>query len=169
MGILWPRNNLSSRLIKKCSFYCVLLGQIQSDSLEERFGWFWQMHGGYYYISVRQVLESERKIRAIYLTKFSGYLPQEIAIDASETIQSDIKTEALKTFHSRPTADYQDLNAAFNVAGALCKSELRLRNCVSCASMLSEDRNLVDLHSSFLEKLDRSCLTSQTTLLSMWW
>jgi hypothetical protein len=45
-----------------------------------------ELSGANYYMSMRQVLESDRKIRALSLTKFSGYSLAEIdeAIETAE-------------------------------------------------------------------------------------
>ncbi|QQP57157.1 Craniofacial development protein 2like [Caligus rogercresseyi] len=40
----------------------VLLTMFQSNNIEERFGWYRQLSGANYYISVRQILEAEKKI-----------------------------------------------------------------------------------------------------------
>jgi hypothetical protein len=58
-------------LIDCLGFKFVLLGQLQSDSIESRFGWFWQLSGANYFVSMRQVVESDRIIRALSLLKFS--------------------------------------------------------------------------------------------------
>ena len=55
--------NISSYLLNVCGFSYVLLGNIQSDVLEKRFGRYRQMSGSNYFISVRQVLESEKKLK----------------------------------------------------------------------------------------------------------
>lgn len=41
----------------------VLLGLAQSDSIENRFGWYRNLNGSNYYISVRQILGAEKAIR----------------------------------------------------------------------------------------------------------
>lgn len=46
---------------KKWSF--VLCGKFQTDRLEERFGMYRQQAGGQYHVSIRQVFESESKLR----------------------------------------------------------------------------------------------------------
>jgi hypothetical protein len=61
----------SSYLLDHRSFNYILLGSLQSDAIESRFGWLRQLSGANYYISARQVLESDRKIRALSLLKFS--------------------------------------------------------------------------------------------------
>ena len=55
--------DVAEYLQQKEDFVYVLLGQIQSDPIEKRFGWYRQLSGGNYYISVRQILESEKSIR----------------------------------------------------------------------------------------------------------
>jgi len=46
---------------------------MKRDPIERRFGWLRQLSGANYYISVRQVLESDqKKLRVLLLLKFSG-------------------------------------------------------------------------------------------------
>ncbi|XP_075739881.1 uncharacterized protein LOC142785325 [Rhipicephalus microplus] len=62
---------LTTETLVKVAEYClnelnfdyVLLGKFQTDSLEERFGKYRQLSGAQYHISIRQVYESERKLR----------------------------------------------------------------------------------------------------------
>ena len=46
--------------VNRQGFRFVLLGHLQSDQLEHRFGSYRQMSGSDYFISVKQVLESEK-------------------------------------------------------------------------------------------------------------
>ena len=55
-------NSLIIHLLSDLNFRFVLTGQLTSDSLESRFGRYRQMSGGNYYISVKQVIESEKKL-----------------------------------------------------------------------------------------------------------
>ncbi|KAH7970425.1 hypothetical protein HPB49_006728 [Dermacentor silvarum] len=41
----------------------VLLGKFQTDSLEDRFGQYRQLSGANYHVSIRQIYESETKLR----------------------------------------------------------------------------------------------------------
>ena len=52
-------------LLDRRAFNYVLLGHLQSDGIESRFGWLRQLSGACYFISVKQILDSNRKIRAI--------------------------------------------------------------------------------------------------------
>ena len=62
---------LSEYLLQNEEFKNVLLGQFQLDPIEKRFGRYRQLSGGNYYISVRQILESKKKIRIQCLVKFN--------------------------------------------------------------------------------------------------
>jgi len=47
----------------------ILLGKFQTDNLEARFGQYRQMSGACYHVSVKQILESENKIKALSFIK----------------------------------------------------------------------------------------------------
>lgn len=55
---------IAAHLIKS-GYSFVLLGHLQSDKLEQRFGRYRQMLGANYFLGVKQVIESERKIKVI--------------------------------------------------------------------------------------------------------
>ena len=57
--------DLSIYLLERHGFLCVLLGKFQSDPLEGRFGHYRQLSGGNFYISCRQLLQAEKKIRLL--------------------------------------------------------------------------------------------------------
>ena len=63
---------LCEYLLNHCQFNYVLLGHVSSDNLEERFGWLRQLSGAYYYLSIRQLLENEKKIRCFSLMKYDN-------------------------------------------------------------------------------------------------
>ena len=69
---------LSRYLFNKCGFRYVLLGKMQSDNTEGRFGHIRQLSGRNYYISMRQLYENDRKLRTISLLKYSKILIAEI-------------------------------------------------------------------------------------------
>lgn len=56
---------LSVYLLERHSFSFVLLGKFQSDPLEARFGYYRQLSGGNFFISCRQLLQAEKKIRLL--------------------------------------------------------------------------------------------------------
>ncbi|MCP4490055.1 MAG: hypothetical protein GY820_22465 [Gammaproteobacteria bacterium] len=130
----------------------VLLGAFQSDPLESRFGWYRQLSGANYYISVKQLVESERKIRALSLAKFSTLSIKEMDKylenvgnnwDKAAVEQMAIEMSSAAEYE----ADLADVNAIFYVAGALVRSELRQNKCQFCPEILleSDDPLQVDL------------------------
>ena len=60
-----------------------------------------ELSGANYYVSMRQVLESDRKIRALSLTKFSGYPLAEI----DEAIETAELSSAANEYLDSSTAD----------------------------------------------------------------
>ena len=52
---------LARYLISSVGFEFVLLGTIQSDSIERRFSWYRQKSGRNYLISVKDILNTEKK------------------------------------------------------------------------------------------------------------
>ena len=77
----------ASYLLDTLGFTCVLLSHLQSEAIESRFGWLRQLSAASYFISMKQVLDSDRKIRALSLLKFSGLSVKDID-DAIHTDQS---------------------------------------------------------------------------------
>ena len=57
---------------------CAYMGKMQSDNIEGRFSHVRQLSGANYYISMRQLHESERKLRTISLLKYSNIAVPEI-------------------------------------------------------------------------------------------
>jgi len=176
----------SAYLIGQLNFKYVLLGSLQSDPLESRFGWFRQLSGANYYISMRQVLESDKKIRALSLLKFSKVTLREIdeAIEAdcspsasnSDTDNvADAISSALK-FNCQPTSNHR--NIIFYVSGAIARSTVNVTKCDHCreslvspkdtaaaAAELGCDLDSDDSASEFLDSINRGGLITPTHFL----
>ncbi|QQP55091.1 Putative LOC101234274, partial [Caligus rogercresseyi] len=69
---------LANYLLTEKGFQYALLGKINSDPLEHRFGWYRQLVRANYFISVRQFLEAERKIRFKSLVKVNKLIMTEV-------------------------------------------------------------------------------------------
>jgi hypothetical protein len=133
-------------LLDRRGYNFVLLGNLQSDAIESRFGWLRQLSGANYYISTRQVLESDRKIRALSLLKFSDISLDEIDdILQSENCHSqtdygktaDDVVDALQ-FNLFPSAS--DANIVYYVSGYIARSIVRTTKCDHCKdSLVSTD------------------------------
>ena len=139
------------------------------------------MSGANYYISLRQLFESERKIRAISLVKFSqldlDVIQTSLSKSSVDNNQNLDVTEFVKAYHlvSTPDPDVIDMNAIYYVTGALVKKELDLRkNCPKCLAILVSDvltREEVMLNDNadysvtlFTEKISRGGLLYPTEL-----
>ena len=58
-------------MIGKYGFEFVLLGQIQSYDIKNRFCWYRQLSGGKYFVSTKDIVTTEKKIKTISLLKHS--------------------------------------------------------------------------------------------------
>ncbi|KAG1677763.1 Neogenin [Nymphon striatum] len=128
-------------------FQYVLLGQLQSDVIESRFGRYRQMSGANYFVSVKQILEAELKIKAASLLKFSG-------IDQLNLLTSGESASGLKdeSYLDQIALDFTnvivekgcgnlnsaDKNVIYYVTGAVVRSHIRQSKCDSCQKILSD-------------------------------
>ena len=165
----------ASYLLDYRGFNYTLLGHLQSDAIEKRFGWLRQLSGANYYISVRQVIESDRKIRALSLLKLSSISISEIddALQLDESRSSDDSladsvTDALQ-FHLFPSAN--DATVIFYISGYLARSVVRATKCEHCREYLiaTETMEPLDIDdkldysaSTFLDAVNRGGLSKPT-------
>ncbi len=123
----------------------VLLGKFQSDPIERRFSWLRQLSGGNYYISVRQLLENEKKIRATSLVKFSQCSLTEIrSLGNDENLSQSLFRKVATFSHSLAEVllvyqidlESSDAHIICYVAGALVHAHLQRSGCSSCREIL---------------------------------
>jgi hypothetical protein len=62
--------DLTSYVLQEFNYSYVLLGHVNSDPLEGRFSWYRQLSGANYFVSLKQLIEAEKKIRLYSLVKF---------------------------------------------------------------------------------------------------
>lgn len=164
----------ASFLLDRRGFNYVLLGHVQSDAIESRFGWFRQLAGANYYISTRQVVEGDKKIRAVSLVKFSHLSLTEIdqELSASSDLVPATSTDSVAdsiadaiTCLQRPSAS--DANIIYYVSGAISRSVVRGTKCDSCKEALVNTEVLEPLQvdesvdcraSTFLDSVNRGGL-----------
>ena len=138
--------------VKRQSY--VLLGKIQSDKLEGRFGKLRQLTGGNLFASVRQFLESERtlKIKNLALLDLSLADISDIFSESShencaviQTI-SDKLVQGLDTdncIETNPSVPEALENILFYVAGYFSRTIGGREKCKSCKKLLiSEESNM---------------------------
>ena len=123
---------LTRDMLDEKQFEYILLGQLQSDAIEKRFGWHRKLSGANYFVSVQQVLEAEKSIRVRSLIKFSHFNIHEAMsamADSAEKKVIDVEArveEMLSTLTDRQlSCECKDIghnNIIFYVAGFIARS-----------------------------------------------
>ena len=174
---------LAIYLIEEKGFKYVLLGFITSDPIERRFGWYRQLCGANYFLSVRQLLESEKKIRLHVLVH--GDLKNISFQEACEILKTsqdpkNVLAEAIQLlshlsfeFGSEFNVDSEG-GILYFIAGFLARAEVKRVKCESCASLFCKskdtpeielDNDLGDSKEKFLEQINRGGLFTPSDLL----
>ena len=165
----------ASYMLDRLAFNYVLLGQLQSDAIESRFGWLRQLSGANYFISMTQVLEGDRKIRALSLVKYSQFSLEQVdsviqteESSPSDTTIADSIAEALQ-YQKWPSAS--DTSTIYcqqsRLSGAVARSVIRTTKCQHCRQELidesSPDSSVeepdLSAASTFLDSIDRGGLS----------
>ena len=125
--------------MNECGFKYVLLGHTQSDTIEGRFCHIRQLSGANCFISMRQLYESDRKLRTLSLLKYSQISLKEIeeAAKAREErtaiLEVIFRAESLYadlSFNIMPTVN--DVSVTFYVTGYCCRSLAKSNKRDSC-------------------------------------
>lgn len=154
---------LTTEALVKIVSYCledlrfdyVLLGKFQTDCLEERFGKYRQLSGSQYHVSIRQVFESERKLRlqrALELPDMNSAAP---AVSIDEAILQNFSIEVNdKDFEMK----VQNLPAITYVAGYCAHAALKKLACNACRANLVEDEELTIENAEIIANMNRGGL-----------
>ena len=154
-------------LLDDHNFKFVLTGQISSDPIESRFGRYRQMSGGNYFISVKQLLESENKI------KLSSLLNSGISLDSLTSVvkESDVTTKSEFFQFNVPddgiTLSDNELQVVFYVSG-YCGHRIKMSvTCDECVSCFVDEYVLpvVDVPTDFFNYINRGRLKAPTPRL----
>ena len=168
---------LAKHLANFCGFNYVRLGKVQSDMLEGRFGHIRQLSGGNYYISMRQLLESDRKLRAVSLLKHSGISVKDINrfIKAQQNEDGDdsellLKAESLYgDLHLNTPLTENDVAVTYSVTGFCCRSLVNTYKCEKCkeaavaATNNCSNDKIPENASEFLKDINRGGLFTPTS------
>ena len=156
----------------------ILPGKFTSDPIDGRFGWYRQASGGNFFISVKQLLEAEKKIRTI------SVFQQKVVLGASQLtsqqhsfLKNDESSNCSRDSCVNDMVDFllsiniediseNDANVAFYVSGYIARSITRRRKCSHCKAMLmkSEDAPPLPLcqsedHAKLFEMANRGGLS----------
>ena len=161
----------------------VLLGYLQQDWLEGRFGWYRQLSGGNYYQSVLRFLQAEKSIRLRNLVK-SGYNMKEIANIFSKVGESDeVTKQESVTFiemlcEFRFSRHHNDVAITYYVAGYVSRGLTKKVKCQDCRLLFSNGEALpvqvenvdaspeeLKVGNSFVDSINRGGLIKPSDLL----
>ncbi len=135
-------------LLEKEEYSYVLLGHLQSDPIEKRFGWYRQLAGANYFVSLRQILEAEKSIRLKSLVKYSRLTMAEVK-DTFEQVGQERRDQVLKdSFKLSEIIQHdatdvsgiaeEDANIVFYVAGCFARSLCKEQKCQGCTVLLKK-------------------------------
>ncbi|XP_059098099.1 uncharacterized protein LOC131892312 [Tigriopus californicus] len=147
-------------IIKLCKYLLVttdlsyiLLGKFNSDPIERRFGNYRQLSGANFFVSLKQILESEKKIRIRSLIKFDKLDAQDLrnlCKDKNEATKKRVEEECellvslLNDPESDEAMDLFDLEDRFAIvfycAGSIARSILLRNKCEKCKFLLLDDK-----------------------------
>ena len=151
---------LAEYLLHEHGFDYVLSGKLMSDPLEGRFGWYRQTNGGNFFISVKQLLHSEKKIRCLSLLKQNSLLKalQQSEIDKESCIiDHDEECDWLEQLFSNVDLEdipQTDAAVCYFVSGYTARKIGNQRKCSSCKELLiaSNKPDVPDMSKKFPEE-----------------
>ena len=138
--------DLPNYLLDEKNLDFILLGFLQSDALEGRFGWYRQSSGANYHISVLQVVQSEKVIRTRSLIDQGFNMSEVKEIFSSTTTGETIKSEAdfltdnlniqMENIQFHKEIQQEDQSIIYYVAGAIVRIVLKKTKCEKCREFL---------------------------------
>jgi hypothetical protein len=140
---------LISYLLQEKGLRYVLLGKINSDAIERRFGHYRQLAGANYFLSVRQFMEAEKLIRVKALVKYSNFSMSEIKevfASSSQKCKDEIQRQAAELLLLLPdpidinfTEERED-SIIYYIAGYIARSVMKRLKCQLCADLVCESK-----------------------------
>lgn len=129
--------HLCEYLLNTLKFEYVCLGKFQTDKLEKRFGQYRQMSGGNYHISVKQVLESEKRLKVISLLKLKSFSHGEFQLQEFLSACEDDKIDGVLDlskyegiYDMLVNINEQEISSLIYICGYIAKKVCREK--VSC-------------------------------------
>ena len=147
-------------------FSYLLTGKFLSDPIESRFGWYQQVHGGNFYISIHQILQAEKKICCLSLLQEQTLVSSRLnTVDNSTLNDASIAASThevlwLGEFLSAVSLDLDDLtesdtNVTFFVSGYIGRSISHRTNCSGCKELLVDNYDVPELHTCVPKELPK--------------
>ena len=141
---------LCEDLLGICDFQYVLTGKLLSDPLEARFGCYRQMSGANYLLSVKQLFDSEKKLRVLNkLADLQRALDNDFNVTQEfqplavpETPLRNVLTDDLREAGSAEDVPREDQNIVFYVSGYIGRSISKANHCEMCKKILIADQTV---------------------------
>lgn len=144
---------LALHLISKHDFQYVLPGKFTSDPIEGRFGWYRQVNGGNFYMSILQLFHAEKKIRCLSLLQQKS-LHKLANLNTKHSISTEdcsssvedltwLKDWAVQAQVNEVSDD--DAAVTYYVAGYIGRCISRRRKCKACKELLIDSESTLSL------------------------
>ena len=161
----------------------VLLGKFQTDQIEGRFGLYRMLSGSNYYVSVSQILESEKKLKILSLLKLNsnkfGIFSFKELCDLDDFLDSeeDSLEIELHPFSDILTSDIDinlqesEINSLCFIAGYCSHGLIKyVNNCENCTLFVTSNNEFsVDFKnqdvSDYISRLTRGSLKSPSQII----
>jgi len=137
--------SLAEYLIFQHDFLYVLPGKFCSDAIEGRFGWYRQVNGGNFFMSINQLFQAEKKIRCLSLIEKNSIfstsnlaLSEHTPLNEKDNDTSDDGSclyEYLGSINIDEISE-SDASILYFVSGYIARSVSRRRKCSSCKELL---------------------------------
>jgi len=145
--------HLSKYLFETSDLEFILLGKVNSDPIERRFGTYRQLSGANFFVSLKQFFEGEKKLRLRSLIRFDRLSVSDLKkLGESQQQSSQEQTEmdaiSLSAFLQEPNSeeisDFSSLHklesVIFYCSGYVSRSLLRRNKCEACAKLLIKEK-----------------------------
>lgn len=152
---------------KELNMSYILPGKFQTDSLEARFGLYRQLSGCQYHISLRQLLETEKKLRLMTVLELNVHPQEKFRIldmhSYDESTERSVYDSEYAFHVSISEDDFKNVESELPVltyiAGYCCHSLIRKLQCNECTDFLILDRSMTtEKQFNLIRQLDRGSL-----------
>ncbi|GBM41413.1 hypothetical protein AVEN_172191-1 [Araneus ventricosus] len=129
----------------------ILLGKIQTDKLESRFGQYRSMAGDQYHISVRQIYETESKLRLCHELKLASHKKGSITVDIFDNSEkNDEEKQPIDLIFCDIMVEESDIEKIADtlpivtyLAGYCSHAALKKTKCSYCRQKLITDKESI--------------------------
>ena len=166
---------LVKHLLEHHKLSYVLLGKFQTDNVEARFGQYRMMCGTNYLVTVKEVLQAEKKLKVKSLLKLysraQGVVKVKVFWKSSVTPEK-CDSQFLAFPYAKITTKVSDdaLSSLLYTSGYVARKALSHTDCNECKDLFGNKHNTMDLqvdpeHLIYTEILDRGGLIYPSNLL----